>query len=342
MSQLINKAVITTPGDVHVNRTLGAVSFGYMQQARNFIADRVFPTVPVQHQSDLIWEFNPEQFNRNLMRQRAPSTEAPVVGLVQSTRNYFARVWALAHDISDQTRANADSVFSLDSMGTNLLSNSALISKEVNFVQKFLAPGVWGTDLTGVASGPTGAQFVQWNNAASTPIEDIRSAKRKVLAKTGLSPNLLVLGKKTYDDLIDHPDIVDRVKYGQTPNGAALVNMTALAALFEVDEVLVSEAIINTAQVSPLPGSLSTTNFVFGNDALLVYTPRTASAMMPAAGLTFSWTGYLGANALGGRIKKFRMEPIASDRIEIEMAYDQQIIGASLGVFFNEAVVADA
>jgi hypothetical protein len=343
MSENIHKAgVITMPGDVHVKAALTNVSVAYMQDQNNFIADKVFPIVPVSKQSDLIWNFNPEQFNRDVMRPRAPATESAGIGMVQSLETYFANVWALHHDISDQTRGNADSVFSLDSQATELLTNSALIRKEVGFVQSYLTTGKWDHEVTGVAATPGAGQFLQWDNAASTPIEDIREQKRRVQARTGLKPNKLVLGKKTYDDLIDHPDIVDRVKYGQTPNGAAKVNMQALASLFEVDEVLVAEAVINSNTVGPLPGSDADTNFIFGTGALLVYTPRVASTMMPAAGLTFSWTGWMGASRQGFRIKKFRLEPLESDRIEIQAAWDQRLIGSSLGVFFNNAVAADA
>lgn len=340
--QIAKAGVVTMPGDVHIKAALTNVSVAYMQDANNFIADKVFPIVPVMKQSDLIWNFNPEQFNRDVMRQRAPATESAGIGMVQSTQSYFAYVWSLHHDIADPTRGNADSVFDLDRQATELLSNAALIRKEASFVSAYLTTGKWGTDLTGVASAPSAGQFLQWDNAASTPIEDIRAAKRKVQAKTGFKPNKLVLGKKTYDNLVDHPDIVDRVKYGQTPNGAALVNMQALAALFEVDEILVAEAVVNSAVTAAMPGSNTTTNFMFANGALLVYTPRVASTMMPAAGLTFSWNGWLGASRSGFRVKKFRMEHLEADRIEIEGAYTQQIIGSSLGVFFASAVAADA
>src|SRR5690606_17574585 len=121
--------------------------------------------------------------------------------------------------------------------------------------------------------------------------------------------------------------------YGQTPNGAALVNMQALAALFEVDRVVVANAVENNG---------AGTDFVFDNGALLVYSPDSASPMMPAAGLTYSWTGYTGANGYGGRIFKFRMDHLRSDRIEIEIAYDQRITGKSLGLYFDDAVTPDA
>lgn len=333
MSQIIQKTpgVILAPGDVHINAALTSVSLAYMQSADNFIAHRVFPIVPVNKQSDVIWRFNPEQYNKNLLRKRAPSTEAAIAGIVASTETYFAHVWALGSDIADQTRANADSAWNLDRQYTEYLTNTALINREQNFISAFLTTGVWGTDLTGVTSGPSAGQFLQWDNAASTPIEDVYAASR-ALGRTGLRPNKLVLGRKTFDVLVNHPDFVDRVKYGQTPNGPALVNMQAMAALFNVEEVLVANAVVNTG---------TETDYLFDTGALLLHSPRSASWNMPAAGLTYSWTGYYGANGFGGRIYKHRMEHLRSDRIEIELAYDQRVTSPELGIFFNAAVAAD-
>lgn len=327
----MTQGVILSPGDVHINAALGNVSFAYMQSADNFIADKVFPIVPVQKQSDLIWNFDGKEWSKAQLRKRAVSTESAVVGLTASTDTYFAHVYSLAHDIGDQTRDNADSAWNLDRLSTESLTQRALVSRESIFIDTYLKTGVWGTDLTGVAATPTpGTSFLQWSNPASTPIEDIRLAARMAQKKSGgLRPNKLVVGRKVFDTLVDHPDIVDRVKYGQTPNGAALVNMQALAALFEVDRVLVANAVTDE-------------DFMFDNAALLVYSPDTPSVMMPAAGLTYAWTGYRGANGFGGRIKKFRMEHLATDRIEIELAFDQRVIGKSLGVFFATATAPDA
>ena len=47
---------------------------------------------------------------------------------------------------------------------------------------------------------------------------------------------------------------------------------------------------------------------------------------------------YLGAGPSGNRIKRFRMEQIASDRIEGEMAFAAKLVAADLGVFFEDAV----
>jgi hypothetical protein len=60
--------------------------------------------------------------------------------------------------------------------------------------------------------------------------------------------------------------------------------------------------------------------------------------MTPTAGYTFSWTGHLGAGNEGNRIRSFRLEQIKADRVEIEMAFDQKLVSADLGYFWDTIV----
>ena len=53
--------------------------------------------------------------------------------------------------------------------------------------------------------------------------------------------------------------------------------------------------------------------------------------MHPAAGYTFAWGGYTGAGPDGQRVSRFRMDHLRSDRIEMEMSYDQKQISTVLG-----------
>ena len=79
-------------------------------------------------------------------------------------------------------------------------------------------------------------------------------------------------------------------------------------------------------------------SFIGGKSALLLYSAPNPGLMTPTAGYTFSWTGLLGSGAMGGRISKFRLEKIKSDRVEIEMAMTQKVVSADLGTFFATAV----
>jgi len=309
--------------DVHVDGPLTNISVAFLQDADNFVADKVFPNIPVNHQSDVYYTYPKGEFNRDDMQLRAPGTESAGANYRLSHDTYSAPVRALHKDIADQVRSNSDSPLSPDREATEFLTGKALINREINFASSYFQAGIWDTDVT---SG------LNWDDAASTPIADVRTGVRTVLQNTGFKPNTMVMGRECWDILVDHPDLVGRLDRGQT-SGPARVLRDAIAALFEIDQVLVMEAIQNTAA----KGATDVHSFIgTGVDALLVYAAPNPGLMVPSAGYTFSWNGFLGASQNGMRMKRFRMDHLESDRIEIDQAYDQKLVASELGYFFDD------
>jgi len=315
-----------TQGDVHVNRPLSNLSIAYMQNALGFVADKVFPNITVSKQSDVYYIYDRTFFNRNEMEVRAPSTRSKRIGYEVSTTPYYCPVYAIGHDIADPVRANADSPIVLDRDATQLVSQQGMIKRETLWASKYFGPSIWGTDQT---SGS------DWDTAGD-PIPQIRTAKRTVLLATGIEPNTLVLGKQAADLLLDNAAVVDRVIYG-TQNEVSKVRMSNIAALLEIDRIFVMSAIQNTAE----EGAAESNAFIgTGLDALLCYSAPNPGLMTPSAGYTFSWNGLMGSSAMGGRIKRFRDEPIESDTIELQMAVDHKLTAAELGYFFDDVTAA--
>lgn len=323
------------PGDVHVNTPLTNISIAYLQDASNFVATKVFANIPVSKQSDRYYTYDRGEFNRDEAEERAPGTESAGGSYdLDNTPTYFSRVYAFHKDIPDQVRANADSVLSPDREATEYVTHKALIKREKIFAANYFASSIWTTDIDGVAASPSAGEVLQWNDANSTPIQDIRTGKRTVLESTGFEPNTLVLGKAVYDYLVDHPDVIDRVKYGQTAGDPAMAGVQALMKLFEIERIFIMKAIENTAN----EGATASHSFIGGKKALLCYAAPNPGLMTPSAGYTFSWTGFLGAGAEGNRIKRFRIERLESDRVEIQMAFDLKKVAADLGYFFDTIV----
>lgn len=324
-----------TPGDVHINAALTNISVAYAVQQQNFIAGQVFPNVPVQYQSNSYWIYSREDWFRTDVQLRAPATETPGGGWRLTTSTYFADIYGIHKDVDDQTRANCDPAINLDRDATTYVTTQLLLKRDALWASKFFTTGIWvgGTaagDLTGVASSPNSSQFVKWDVVGSTPIEDLRKQIVGVAGTTGYTPNVLVMGAEVWKSLADHAELLDRIKY--TERG--MIGTDLLASLLGLDKVLVAYGISNTAA----EGQTGSYSFQFGKAALLCYSPPNPGLMQPAAGYTFSWTGYLGAGGQGQRIKNFRQEAIASDRVEGEMAFDMKTISTDLGVFFTAAV----
>jgi hypothetical protein len=327
------------PGDMHVNRELSTVAVAYKQSRDSFIADKVFPNIPVDKPTDFYNKMGRKSFLQTNMQKRAPRTETPGVDWTFTRDTFATEVWGLHHDVEDQMRASSDENWNLDRTGTELITEQALLRRELEWYATYFKTGVWTSDRTGVAAGPTGTQFLQFDQSGSSPIKEFRKARRRYHKRTGVRPNFVVFGADVWDVLIDHPEFIERIKY--TQNTIALSEQLVANAL-QIDNVYVSEVVQAADNLDELTAeAVPTTSYVGAtNDFLLGYAAPRPNRETPSAGYTFSWKGYLGASAFGGRVKKFRMEPIACDRIEIEMAFDFKIVAPELGEFFDNAVTA--
>lgn len=328
-----------TQSDLHVNVPLTNISVAYIQDEDTYVADRVFPRVPVQKQSDLYWKYHKSEWRREDVQRRSPSTETPGVGWSVTTDSYFAHVYGVHKDIDDQLRANADSAFKMDAEATKFITNQLLLKRDKDWVSTFFASGVWDTDVTGVTSGPTSSQFLRWDEDGSDPIGDVTNAVIALRESTGYAPNKLVINPRVMHALRHHPDILDRIKYTQR----GIVTEDLLASLFGVQKILVTWAteasgVDNRSQDPNATDTAASYSFLTGKHALLVYANPSPSLMTPSGGYTFTWNGYMGGNERGIKVKRFRQEAIASDRIEAEMTYDMKVVSTDVGYFFDSAV----
>lgn len=316
-----------TPGSVHIDGYLTSVSVAYVQSSTKFVADRVFPRVPVEKQSDVIGMFSQADWLRDEVEKRQAGDSAVRIGYRPASTSYVADEWAAEHPIDDQVRANASGPYqNPDEAGTRFLSQKMLIKREREFVTNFFTTGNLWTGSSDAQDLIGGTDFVQWSNAASDPIEVIHDKCVRIETATGELPNKLVVGRQVWYDLKNHPDIVDRVKH---TSGDA-VTTDVVARLFGLEEVLVAAAVHNTAG----EGLSYSGAYIAGDDALLVHTPSAPSLLTPAAGYTLVWTGLVGSEE-GQVIDRYREERSKSDILRITGAWAQKRVAPGLGCFFN-------
>lgn len=323
-----------TVADVHVNAALTDISVAYIQENDNYIADKVFPMVPVVHKSDVYFVFSKDDFLRDEAQQVADAAESAGTGFNLAEQNYSCKTWGVHKDVGDQVRANQDPAIDIDVTTTKFITQKQMIRRDNLFVSSYMKTSVWGTDITGTAGGTPGSSTPpKWSDDANgDPFTDIAAGQQTILQNTGLEPNVLVVGFPVYQALRKHPLVIDRVKYTMQAD-AKNITPDLLAAAFDVDEVVVSKAVNNTAKEG-LTGSYS---FILGNNALLCHRASAPGLMVPSAGYIFPWQGLTGLNSLGIVIWQDRLPGRGRNTIRTDslMAFDMQIVSKDLGYYFS-------
>lgn len=333
-----------TSSDVFLSVPLTNIAIAYTQKADVYVAEQVFPNIPVTLQAGRYWTYAREYWYRSEAQRRAPATESAGSGWeLDNTPNYFCEVYAVHKDVDDQVRANQVAPINMDRDATKWVMQQLLLKRELIWQAKYFKTATWsggsGVDQTGVAGVPAANQYKQWDQAGSTPVEDITNQIDMVGEKTGYLPNILIVNPYVFRRLINNAEFLDRIKYTQR----GVVNEELLAEVLAVRselpfKVLVARAVQKTGLERQGGAVNQNASYIFPKAALLVYAAPAPSIMEPSAGYTFSWNGYLGAGPSGQRMSSFRMEFLKSDRVEGELAFDCEVVAADLGVYFDQAV----
>ncbi len=331
-----------TLGDVHVNRPLTNISVAYLQEAAGveFVADRAFPAIPVENKSDLYWTYKRSDFNRDEMQKRGLSQESAGTGYnVDSTGTYSCDVWALHKDVDDQIRANSDSPLSPDRDATIFLTNKALIRRENQWASKYFQTGVWTNQMAGAAA-VSSTQVVFWDNYATVKPDhryprgqDSNAPEQRRLHRQyrGVQPSRVRQAGGPSDVHRPHQIRPDRAEsgHGNAPHHCR----DPRTRRGPRDGRGVQHCRRRRGGIERIRRW-----FV----AALFYRPKNPGLMAPSAGYTFNWTGLIGSTGGAGvRIKTFRMEQLASDRVEIDAAFDMHVVSPDCGFFFNNVLSAE-
>ncbi len=319
---------------VHVNRPLTNISQAYLQDNGDYLADKIFPVVPVQKQSDLYFVYTKGDWFRNEAQIRGPATESAGGGYNLTTASYHADVYGFHKDVDDQVRSNSDDPLNADRDATLFVTNRMLLAREVLVLNTVFATSTWTGSTTGGDITPSPL----WSASNSTPLEDIEAQVWAIKQVTGKFPNRFIMGEAVWQKLKNNSEVVERIKYTQrgitTPE--ILASLIAPPGVNDF-QILVAAAIINSAA----EGATDSFGFIVtAKDALLLYAEPNPGIMVPSAGYIFAWTGLDGAGAFGSVITQIPMPWLGRNtvRIEGEIAFSTKLVGVDLGCLFHAAV----
>lgn len=324
----------SAPSAVHLDQLLTNLTLNYVKE-QNFIADRVFPVLDVEYKSDEFYKFDPAEENRegaDEVTLLAPRTTPRKFETSHDKDSYMAKVYGLAFDIDMQTAANEDEALNVRERKARLLMNKLLKKRDRDFIDTFMKTGVWGEDLAG------GTDFTVWSDAASTPIDDIMKWKEDYQIRNyGFEVNKIVMTKDIKRHLLTNAQILGRINGGATVANPAMINDALIASIFEVDEIVMADAVSNTAA----QGATATPDYMVKDQILMVHTPATAGLEIPASGLIFAWNSIPNVS-WGISMESFTDDALAryqiAEEVHGKMAYDMKVVAPSMGTYVSNVV----
>lgn len=304
-----------------VDPVLSNMLVGYMQADDRFLASRVFPVVPIEKQSGTYYIMTKKYWFLDSLKARAVGGQFARGGYGVSSATCYANLWGLEHPVPDEARANSQLPLALEQAGLQWLAQQSLIRKERAFAADFMANSVWGTSDNNSTT--------DWDDfSAGDPVTDVLTARRTISNNTGFDGNTMALGYIVHQALVNHPDIIDRVKYVQSATLATVES--ALAACFGVANYWVGKASFNSAN----EGQTFSASAIVDDDCLVCYVSPSPGVMTASAGYTFAWDGGGGI----GQVGQYRDQSIKSDVLQHSEAWDQKIVASDLGYIFLDVV----
>src|SRR3990167_3594261 len=222
--------------EVHIDAALSNISIAFSNDS--YVADKVFPLVPVDKNSDYYFTFTRDFWFRNSVALRGPGSRYPAGGFEISNTQYICINRALSFPMPRETIANQDAAIDLRTDGAEWLAQQFQLDREIALATKIFDASAWNSSVTKSGTG-------QWSDYAnSDPIGDIETGKETVKKAIGRYPNVMLMGAEVWDKLKFHPDLLDIYKHTEL----AVLKPPQVAAVFDgIEQLLVGDAIRNTA-----------------------------------------------------------------------------------------------
>lgn len=260
--------------DLHISAPLTNLVHGFTPTG--MIVDQLFPITTVGKQTDLFFKWEKDDFFRIPDTRRAPKTKGRVVNTEVGSETYHALNYALVDEISFEDLENVDNQLRFKERKAQNLKKLLRMDWENR-----VASMVTSTSNVGSSSTLTGTS--QWSDFTnSDPINDVMVGKESIRSTTGLEANVAVIPQAVLTKLIQHPQLVDRVKF----TGNLNVTVAALQELFGIQKILVPSVVKNTAE----EGATGTYADIWGKDMFFAnIESATPNGDIPSYGYTFRW-----------------------------------------------------
>lgn len=325
-----------------------------------YVGRGIFPALPVASPSGMYNKWVRGDFLRRGGKKLANGEAPPVEGFATGSGNYSVDSWGVssaytARDLAEGRRAGIGEG-TLRTNKTNFVTSKGMLELEIKVATLAQTAGNWSNTVAGVASGfVVGTNFLQWNQAASQPVEDVIYWKEKMRLTSGYAPNKMVIPIQIWNTLRSNAELLSRITYSGTMDRPTQVSLNQVKALFGIQNILIAEGVYNTA----VEGQADSFSYIWGKTIWMGYVTDAPSVDTPSAGYNFAWNGDAtaglpaGAGDLGNEgpaqfgaslspeglfIRTYDTVRPAMRYIDAEMYTQPNVTAADLGMTFTAVI----
>jgi hypothetical protein len=299
-----------TPRDLHIDQALSNVSI--KKKNASFVGEKLFTPLMVNKDSNLYFKYGKQDFRLFNTIRSAGSRAKQVEWIVEKSDPYFTKEHSLEMQLVDEVRDNADDPIKYDADSVEILTNMLMLDLEKNLADIAQNSGNYDPAHTEDLSGDN-----RWDDFIhSNPLSKIREMKEAIRSKIFQYPNTMIVASNVHTKLIDHPVIVDRIKYTQL----GITTEQLLAKLFEIDNYLVAGG----GYISSAEGQAEVQANIWDKTVILAYVNPSAGIKQITFAYLFRRNGYR-------MVERWRDDPLRSDWVRVSDKYDYHIISNVAG-----------
>lgn len=311
----------------HIDAPLSQLSVDYSNQ--ELIAESVAPIVPSSKKSDLFFHFSKQKFrvDKQSLQIAAGTDYARIEIDLEHPEYYNLDGYGLEYGIPDALRENSDPGADLDIQATKTLTmmvgefEEDLVSNTILASGNLSTLGVPNTTLSGTS---------QWSDYTnSDPIPVIHNTLISVKNQIGTFPNSIAMSDAVFFTLINHPRVIDRIKYTGA-GGHEPISRAELAQLLKVKNIFVGAAVKQTAAA----GVTDALGTIWPKNVFVFYRPDAPSKMEPAFMYTFLWTG----GPFASIIRRYREEWRNQDVLQLQKWFKPVVVEPKAAYAFINAI----
>jgi Phage major capsid protein E len=298
------------PDLVHYDQFLTNYSTGY--QNEDLVTSALFPSLRVGDRTGKLYVFNRENWRADFDDIRVPGGEAnEVPPIAVAERDFHVVEHSLEGLVTDEEVEESDNQLTPAQDTTDQVTSWILMKREQTMVTQVTTAANYASGMSVTLSGTD--QFNDYTN--SNPIAVIKTGMRAVHQSILKTPNVAVMGKPVWDQLEDHPDFIERIKYSQ--EGVTTEQIIARILGFS-GRIYVSKA----AKLTNALGQAETVGYMFPKDIVLAYVAPSPGRKIQSFGYEFVWP-YRGGPLQ--TVERWREEKRKTDIVRVSRRYNLHV-----------------